>query len=62
MREIDGVTPLLCRNREDEIGAGRETSSGVGRLGELGGGEESSLGLFIGKERWWSGRDTVAGG
>jgi len=48
------VTPLLCRNREDEIGAGREMSGGVGRLGELGGGEEQPGVLFIGAGRRWS--------
>ena len=48
------MTPLLCRNREDEIGAGREMSGGVGRLGELGGGEEQPGVLFIGAGRRWS--------
>ena len=49
------MTPILCRNKEDEIGAGREMSGGVGRLGELGGGEEQPGVLFIGAGRRWSG-------
>ena len=48
------MTPILCRNKEDEIGAGREMSGGVGRLGELGGGEEQPGVLFIGAGRRWS--------